>query len=313
MFCKNCGEKNKDNVDFCKGCGIKLKGNLFSNNNRSQKIKNIFWWIVGIAILGFCIYSALSPEDCNFPIKYSIGDIDSRFKISKAEIVETLKDAESRWDNQTRKNVLEYDENSSMKINFIYDQRQTDLDEFNAQVSSLNLSGESIDTWGDKIETLISTYEKDLEQYNSKVDYWNMRGGAPSYTYNQLLNQQVDLEKRRQAINKYTNSLNTQVNEHNSNLQELKDKIEQNKNKIQTVGLYYPDQNKIDIFTFVDKDELRLVLMHELGHALGISGHAQDQKSIMFATQDTTDQTATKDPKLSEEDVDLLSKKCNLK
>lgn len=44
-------------------------------------------------------------------------------------------------------------------------------------------------------------------------------------------------------------------------------------------GLYYADG--IDIYFFEDKDDLRITIAHELGHALGI-GHTDDPATLMY-------------------------------
>lgn len=276
-----------------------------------KKSRKILWVLAIIFIIGI-IYWLLLPPACDLPIKYSIGVIDGRFKFSKEDLIATLKDAETRWDIQTGKNVLEYDPNALLKISLVYDRRQAELDKLNELSAQLNQSGETIGSWNQKLDSIIYAYERDLANYNSEVQYWNIRGGAPSSIFYQLLNDQADLERRRQEINKSISSLSIQIDEHNSNLQDLKNVIEQNKNKIQTQGLYYPDTNEIVIFTFNNKEELRLVLMHEMGHSMGIEDHAKNTKSVMYPLSDIDNGPYISNPSLTQEDIVLLTSKCNL-
>lgn len=339
MFCKHCGKKNLDIARFCKNCGgiitrpinkspeiheqfedsylskkldnidVTIRTDLkpsYSNNHFKWNIKPVLW-IVGIIVIIVISYF-FKIASCNLPIKYSIGSVDPKFKMSQDDILKITKDAASRWNGQTGKDIIEYDPNATMKINFVYDQRQADLDNLKNKIAAIDQSDESIYSWRSNLQSLISSYERDLNQYNSDVDYWNRRGGAPSYAYYDLLNQKNSLEQRRQQINKSLNLLNIQIDEYNSNLGNLNNQIEQNKNKIEAEGAFYSDQNKIDIYVIDTQDELRLLLMHEMGHSVGLD-HDKDPKSIMYyllADQDMSNL------RLTTEDINILNNTCGL-
>ena len=280
--------------------------------------------ILLLVVTSFVLFGWLgSLQSCNLPIKYSIGNVDPKFKLSDSEVLTIAKDAEIRWDNALGKNILEYDPNAPMKINLIYDQRQTEVDNLKSEIAKLDSSSNSLNDWSSKIDTIISNYEIDLNNYNSRlnnynnqVNYWNMMGGAPSYTYYSLQNEgsnldilRNNLEARRQNIIKMANLLDSESAKYNSDLEKLKGYMDQNKNKLITQGLYYTDGNKIDIFTFWDSEELRLVLMHELGHSFGID-HDQGSSSIMYSV--LGDQNLS-NPQPSQEDIQLVDSKCNIK
>lgn len=269
----------------------------------------IFSTLITVLIIlgsGYLFFIKFLENPCELPVKYSIGNIDPRFKVAESAVKETVEDASRRWNQQVGENVLIYEQNADLKINLVYDERQAKIDKMTMEIGSLDSSGNAIDSFRQKIEKLISNYQNDLAKYDQDVRYWNSQGGAPEATFNQLERQQADLEKRRLSINESANLLNKQIDQHNSNLNQLNNEISQEKNKIITQGLYYPSEKKIDIFTFGNKEELRLVAMHELGHALSL-GHDSQKNSILFPILGEQD---LNNPALTDEDLQILKTSC---
>lgn len=246
-------------------------------------------------------------NNCRLPIKYSVGNVDNRFKITQNEVIASAHDATERWHNQTSDNLFIYDENSSLKINLIYDRRQTDVDEMATEVEKLTKSRALVENFTQGYDSLVTNYEQDLSKYNQEVDYWNSHGGAPPDIYQRFQQEKADLQARRTTLIDMANILNFQSQTYNENLDNLKNEIDKRKNIIVTQGLYDSDSNTINIYTFGNTDELRLVLMHELGHTLGI-GHAQNPISVMYVLLDQQD---LKNPQLTEEDKKLLGLNCH--
>lgn len=272
--------------------------------------KPIWPWVIVFLLIagaGFYFYNLYLKNPCKVPVKYAIGDVDSRFKISSAEVKEISVDAVNRWNSETNDTLLVYDPTATLKINLVYDDRQAKVDRLNSEVAILDSSGNAIDTARSKLELMISTYEKDLSKYNAQVSYWNAQGGAPQDVYSQLQNDKINLESRRNQINSYSSLINSQIDEHNSNIGQVNGEIEADKNKIITQGLYYSGENKIDIFTFGNKEELRLVLVHELGHALSL-GHDEAETSIMYPMLGGQNLA---DPTLSTEDIQMFDSTCH--
>jgi len=263
----------------------------------------IFLGSIGISIAYFGGYISR----CSTPVKFAVGDVDPRFKVTKEQVIENAKDAASRWNQKSGKNWYEYDANSKFKINLVYDDRQAKLDQINSEVANYNASADSIKQRNELLKQKVDKYQQDLASYNTTVAYWNQQGGAPSDIYQQLNQEQASLESRRLAINNDLQSFNLQVDANNANLGDLTEKIDSQKNKVETQGEYKGD--RIDIYTFGDRDELRLVLMHELGHAL-TTDHAQISTSIMYYLLADQDQT---NPMPTDEDIVLVKNKCKIK
>jgi hypothetical protein len=256
--------------------------------------------------IGYSVYLILLKNPCNLPVQFAIGDVDARFKISKADVQKTAEDAATRWNTQLGETVLIYSVNAKLKIDLIYDERQAKIDKITTELGSLDVTGNSIESLRRKVQDLIAQYQKDITSYSAEVSYWNSQGGASGDIYNKLQSEKLNLEKRRDSINTSADFLNQQINAQNSNIDQLNTEINADKNKIITQGLYYPAKVKIDIFTFGNKEELRLVEMHELGHSLSLD-HDSENTSLMFPVLEKQDLA---NPKLSSEDIQMFEKTC---
>lgn len=271
-------------------------------------MKKILFTILIIGgVVGLYYYYFFS-NNCRLPIAYTVGEVDSRFNISQEEIVKTAQEATQRWNEQSGFSLFSYQQEAALKINLVYDYRQEAVDQIKTKINDLSGSKIKIEDYWQNYDSLLNQYQQDLLLYNQKVSYWNLQGGAPSGIYQSLEAEKNNLNLRRQDLINLANQLNLQTQNYNENLTELKSQIEQRKNLIITQGIYDSTGNSINIYTFGNTDELRLVLMHELGHALGIE-HAQNPQAIMYHLLDQQD---LKNPQLTQEDINLLGQKCNL-
>lgn len=262
--------------------------------------------VVAVAFAGYYL-SVFLQNPCHFAVKYAVGEIDPRFKISKSEVIDITKDAAERWNRDSGEPVLSYDPDAEMKINLVYDERQERVDAINQAVGSLDSSGNAIESFRERVENEVRQYEQDLTEYNLTVDSWNSRGGAPTEVYANLEKTRISLAERRVEVNRLASLLNQQVDEHNSNLAEMNNRFNADRNKIITEGLYYTLQKKIEIFTFGNREELRLVLMHELGHALSLD-HNNLDTAIMYPILGQQDLA---NPVLTNDDLSLIDNTCH--
>jgi multidrug efflux pump subunit AcrA (membrane-fusion protein) len=244
----------------------------------------IFFCLFLVLILALIFgiqYYVRNINPCHVPVKYTIGNIDSRFKVSENDVLKMANEAAGRWDSESGKNLLDYNSSATLKINLVYDQRQQELDRLNSEINKLNNQNLTLDEIKKKVESDLASYEQELNSYNSEVDYYNAHGGAPPAKYQELQNEKQRLEGDRQTINQEISLLNNQIDLQNSNIADVKNEVSESQNKIITQGEYNPQKNEIDIYIFGDLDELRLVLMHEFGHALSLN-HDASPNSIMY-------------------------------
>lgn len=293
-----------------------------------------FWYFYGGKII--FIYQELQNkfQPCKNPITYSIADIDSRFGLTKEQLVAVIKEAEKIWESPIEKELFEYSPKGVLKISMVYDYRQEATDALKEMGIEINDDQASYEALKSKYESLIASYNKEREKleamiktYNAEkaqlekdINYWNSRGGAPKSEYKLLEQRKADLNSRALAINQAENSLNQLVGAIKSTeviLNKLIATLNLQVNKYNTVvtsagkefkeGEYTKDANgiSINIFQFGDENQLLRVFAHEFGHALGLD-HINNPKAIMYYLNEGINQ------KLTADDLSALKSVCKI-
>lgn len=241
---------------------------------------------------------------CKVPITYRVGTIDDRFDLTLEEARLAIAEAESAWEDATGKNLFSYEPDGEMVIDFVYDQRQKFVEAENELKDKLdateNISEAISETYAQLVaeykdleisyKDRVEAYERRLNTYNAEVDRYNSEGGAPSEEYARLESEKEALAQEQRALGKLEQQLNTLVDEINR-IGEKGNSVIKTYN--QGVSVYnetfgesheftqgdYRNKN-IKIYTFENQAELKLVLAHELGHALALD-HVENERSIM--------------------------------
>ena len=267
----------------------------------------------------------LTPFDQR--IHYKIGQVDPRFGLTIQDVQTLAVEATQIWQQAEQKQYFVYDPNAQLSINLIYDERQS---ESNLRQKQLTAIEQQQKTWQQrhiKIEQLnqqISELEKQLKfkrdtlnqavmQYNQQVQQLNARGGATT-------EQRFLLEDQKLLLNRQKQQLETQIQTHNQNIAQLHADI----NDLNQINASISDQvsefntrfsgrqfdkgsfdgRHIRIYEFISKDDLRLTLAHEFGHVLGLAHH-DDPKGLMYPIMQKQNQ---QNFQLSPADLKLLSK-----
>jgi len=267
---------------------------------------------------------------CPIPLSYSIGDIDDRFDFSKDDARLALSEAESIWEDATGKNLFSYEEEQGdLTINFVYDERQEFVEAENKLKDKLdateNISEAISETYAELVERYndlriqyadkVERYERRLNVYNAEVEKYNQEGGAPEEAYASLNKEKESLNKEQKDLNalaKQLNELVTQINDIGERGNTLISSYNEGVNVYNetfgeshefTQGDY--SNSTIKIYTFESEEELRLVLVHELGHALSLD-HVEGEASIMHYVIGKQ----PKDASLSEADLAEFNRVC---
>lgn len=284
--------------------------------------------VVAIVVgAGYWYHTASSK--CPAPIAYAIGAVDERFGISEEEARAVISEAESIWEDRTGRNLFTYDADAEFAINFIFDDRQkTTLEEHQLREvldrtedisSSLR---EEYEVLLNRYESLKQTYENRLRAYevrlkahNDEVDRWNAQGGAPEDVYERLNNERDalstesdELSSIARKLNELVDSINELGDKSNRTIRDYNDRVAEYNDRFHherefTQGDY--QDGRINIYQFKDVDELRLVLVHELGHALSL-GHVENPQSVMYYLMKDQQSEFT----LSEEDLYEFRRVC---
>jgi hypothetical protein len=196
-----------------------------------------------------------------------------------------------------------------------------DQNTFNVLKSKYNSMIASYKTEKVRLETLITAYNADKRALEKEINYWNGRGGAPKAEHDVLeqriaasnnqyevikqtensFNALVDTIKSAEIIlNELVATLNLQVDTYNA--------VGSSTGKTFSEGEYVNDANgmAINVFQFSDSDQLEKVLVHELGHALGLE-HLDNPKAIMYYLNEGMN------VKLTADDLAALKKVCGIR
>jgi hypothetical protein len=257
----------------------------------------------------------------DFPVDYSLGNFDSRFGISQERFLQLVDEAIKVWEDAAARELFQLSQNGSMKINLVFDWRQERLLEAKAAKAKIDENGKSFDQLQaeyderarsvDQVrlayEETAQAYKSHLSDYNSRVARWNEGREHTEAEQRYLQNRKKELEDEQGALDKKVNELNSKGEE----LNELGEKMKAFSQKLNLdvesfngtyvrsrdfeKGVY--DGKAINIYEFEREDDLKLTLVHEFGHALGL-GHLENPKAIMnrkLAVQDVTNIRLTSD------------------
>lgn len=263
---------------------------------------------------------------CKNPIAYSLSNFDTRFNISKNDFLEAIATAEAIWEKPFGKELFTYQTDSTgatlLKVNLIYDYRQQATDKLENLDTVVTDSQATYDSLKIKYNTLKAelvpaqnAFEADLKNFSQKqtayetqVEYWNSKGGAPKREYADLQSEQsalvqesAKLKIQQDNINQMVDEINSLANSLNHLVKVLNLSVEQyntvstSRGESFTEGTYSAEgPNKaINIYEFSSRAELIHILAHELGHALGL-GHVADPKAIMYSLNQGNNEALTK-------------------
>ncbi|MEX2515048.1 MAG: matrixin family metalloprotease [Candidatus Paceibacterota bacterium] len=288
--------------------------------------------VLTIATISGLSSSRLFAGPCTQPILYRIGVIDDRFGIATSTVMNLLQEAENVWEEPIDRELFTYDENADFTVNFEFDHRQQTTETANSYedtLSNLEASHSEIinaykeassayDARLSSYEDNLDAYEADLEAYNQTVREWNERGGAPKdvreelvteqeqlrQQLQQLESQQQDLEVLREQVNELADRGNVVADEYNQTATTFSQRFGSPQEFSQAT--YTGDM--INVYQFEGHDDLKLAMVHEFGHALGI-GHVSSTDSVMYYLME--DQSLD-DVELSQEDIAALYNVCDI-
>lgn len=277
-----------------------------------------------------------TQKPCEQPITYSIGTLDQRFGISEQEFLEIIEQATSVWSESIDRELFAYDpQNGKLKISLLYDYRQDSTDRLKSLGITINNNLSGYETLKAKYDSAIiaynqqnaqieareKSYNENLSAYNSQVNYWNSKGGAPQAKVKELEKEKTALENERKTIIQFNSQLKSQIDNINAMataLNQMAADLNINANLYNGIvanqeeefqeGHYRENSliQEINIYQFNDRNMLTRVLMHELGHTLGL-GHLENPEAIMYRLNQATNLY------LTEDDLSALKQVCKIK
>lgn len=253
--------------------------------------------------LGQEIRSTFTPA-CTRPITYAVATYDERFGMSRAEFDAVLAEAAALWNEAAGKTVVAAAPDGEVKVHMVYGELQQvaelgqviSAEQSAYQAKKAELEGLRAAYVGarQRYLALVGAFEAASRAYEADVAYWNDRGGAPPGTYEELNEQRRELERQQARVNAQASEVNAIAKRLNTEIDALNRLAAATNQKVNAFnhvagsdfdqGTYIADAEgkRINIFEFTDELELKRVLAHEFGHALGI-GHVENPESIMYS------------------------------
>lgn len=271
---------------------------------------------------------------CSDPLTFRVGDIDERFLITDDELAGLIQDVAEIWSDAADTMVVVYDENGDIAVNLVYaevqqlsDREKQHRGRLEHEEFSITVLGNEYQRMNREYEAEVARYEEDSRNLQLRIDRmneWvvqkNNEGGFNEQDLDQYENRKKEIDRVKRELARREITLEQRADELNEKIDFLNDKIER-KNKLVddynrmftgvrkfTQGAYEwtADSRSINIFHFIGRDELRLVLAHEIGHALGIN-HVQNPRSVMYELMGSQ---ARPGIELTDEDIQALQNIC---
>jgi len=247
-------------------------------------------FIYSIPAIRTKVTKLLSYNACDVPITYSLGSIDSRFKLSQANALANIQKAATIWNDSYIKPLFIYSPDAELTVNFVYDERTALNEKISAQQNQLDQKNSTLQRQIDAYDADVVAFEKRLANFNSRVDQANRAGNVSEDEYNSLVSEQNALKAERDSLNARADQLNLGASNFNANLSDLKNNMNEFNEKIiqkPEEGLYNPTENTIAIYFVVDNNELVHTLAHELGHARAFE-HTDGTSDLMYPSSSKT-------------------------
>lgn len=261
--------------------------------------------LVATILFSGALWYVRTEAVCPAPLSYRLGAYDERFLLSKERVIDILKEADAAWEESLGRDLFTYDESSDFVIDFVFDERQRravgaeltreELDEQSKKTDEIRedidrLTGE-YDALRGKYETRVRTYEERLGRHNKEVETRNQAGGVSESEQakfaaeaKSLRKEQGSLEGMARDLNDLVTVLNQLRDEGNALVAAYNDGVVVYNDHYGEAGAFTQGEfsgDRITIYKYTDETELRQVVAHELGHALG-AGHVENPIAIMY-------------------------------
>lgn len=235
------------------------------------------------------------PTEVQQMIDYRIGEVDPRFNVSVDDVKFLAYEATQIWEKGVNKTLFRYDPNATLSINLLYDERQQNslyIDNIN---NTIDKKSNELDALNQRLETQL----QNLKQRRQSLDtayaalqqersIWSLSEFESGENMQRLKRKEQQLRKTRdQLSNEWdTYHLNVQlynekVADFNQHAQQAREYNQKSPARMFHKGVF--SGKRIDVYQFSNKNDLKVTLAHEFGHALGLSHH-QEPKALMYPT-----------------------------
>jgi hypothetical protein len=271
--------------------------------------------IVTAILLGYTLFFQTGDQEtgysvpCSEPLELRVGSLDDRFQMDRATLEEALREVADLWSSSMGEPVVVYSDDAELLVDLVYAEEQQLTDSERQFRDRLQSEGLSIEVMERRFNEREAEYESRAREYEEKtaelqisidrlnqwVNIHNRNGGFNEDELRQYEYRKASIDKTSQALDRQQAVLMEDAETLNRMISDLNRRIA-NKNELVdeynrtftgerkfTQGAYEWNQTgkSIQVFQFSSMEELKLVLAHEVGHALGLP-HVDNPSSVMY-------------------------------
>lgn len=298
--------------------------------------------IILVLAAGWVIYSdgftveISDPEPkvpCEVALTYRVGEIHSQYNISRHELEDILKEVEELWSVPLNQDLVNFDEDGKVTVNLVYSENQQWTDAERQFSKRISVKEEKTSTYRkehrqllerhqekqNEVQQVLEEYNSTVEDYNALAEKWKQKQAPENVIeqFNQLEKKigqiEADLQRKQNRLNELGKRANTKANRLNDIVEEQNKMIEEYNERFSKPrqfdqGRYVKkgSNEQINVYQFANRAQLKTVLAHEIGHAMGLD-HVSNPKSIMHHMMGEQD---IFDLKPTEEDIAAIKNRC---
>ncbi len=266
---------------------------------------------------------------CALPQEIHVGRVDPGFKISTESLRAVIVEAKAAWEQVVQVPLFTVTDNAGVPVNVVYDARQENTE----KLKTLDDSIQATESQRREVQARYDVLRADFDAKQAALDEASQAFYAEREAYladyqaakNPSPFEQSAFIRRAEALDAHFAALNDQ----RGALSELADRInalvDQERQLVPDensridaynavahsqgaefeTGLYTSDVSgrTIDLYVYENHDQLLRLLIHEMGHALGLP-HVADPQAVMYHLN------VSKRPVLTEGDKQALRELC---